>query len=128
MAYNKSKPTSFSSDQPIPDAAHDTFHRTAFAHALANQLAAAPSEEGFVVGLLRPWGTGKSSVLNIVHEYLRERSVSEYMGYHLDLLPASSRPRRNRTSFEGSRSGDGTSSSTRGRGSLLDGRAYRLIG
>lgn len=64
----------FSSDQPIPDAAHDAFQRTPFARALADQLVDAPTESGFVVGLLGPWGSGKSSILNIVYEDLGQRS------------------------------------------------------
>ena len=60
----------FSSDQPIAGRADDRLGRRAFAEALARQIATAPSETSFVVGLTGAWGSGKTSILNMVKEAL----------------------------------------------------------
>lgn len=60
----------FSSDQPIASRAGDRLGRRTFAEALARQIATAPVETGFVVGLTGPWGSGKTSILNMVTEAL----------------------------------------------------------
>jgi predicted KAP-like P-loop ATPase len=67
----------FYSDQPIADVAHDRLGRGQLARAIADQLATAPADAGFVVGLFGPWGSGKTSLLNMIRKDLeaRERIV-----------------------------------------------------
>lgn len=60
-------------DQPIRGRSEDKLGRAAFAEALANQIASAPTEGSFVVGLLGAWGSGKTSILNMVSEVLTNR-------------------------------------------------------
>ena len=57
-------------DRPIERRAQDRLGRVAFAAAIAQQLATAPADAGFVVGLVGPWGSGKTSILNLVAEAL----------------------------------------------------------
>jgi predicted KAP-like P-loop ATPase len=63
----------FSTDDPIQSSAEDRLGRAEFALALANQVATARADRGFVVGLIGPWGSGKTSVLNLLEEELRGR-------------------------------------------------------
>lgn len=61
-------------DEPISGRAHDSLSRVAFADAVAAGIATGPRAAGFVAGLLGPWGSGKSSILNMVEEALVQRS------------------------------------------------------
>lgn len=74
-ACNSKSSAFFSADQPISAAADDRLHRAPFAAALAEQLATAPANDGFVVGLFGPWGNGKTSLLNMVDEDLGKRAT-----------------------------------------------------
>ena len=63
----------FSADRPIAERSADKLGRAAFAEALATQLIAAASGDGSVVALMGPWGSGKTSILNMVREFLGAR-------------------------------------------------------
>jgi hypothetical protein len=60
-------------DRPIRGRGEDQLGRTKFAEALALEIATAPGDAGQVLALLGPWGSGKTSVLNMVTEVLEER-------------------------------------------------------
>ena len=60
------------SDRPIESALADKLHRSAFALALADELAAIKPGPGRVVALVGPWGGGKTSVLRMIQERLAE--------------------------------------------------------
>jgi len=62
----------FHPDNPIRSAADDKLGRVGLAKSIARQICLAPSKEGFVVGLLGPWGSGKSSILNLTENELRQ--------------------------------------------------------
>lgn len=66
---------SVSPDRPIEHRAEDRLERARLAEALAAQVIGAPSEDGFVVGIGGPWGSGKTSLLNLVVEAVREREA-----------------------------------------------------
>jgi hypothetical protein len=61
-----------SGDKPIESSAEDRLDRVRFAEALATQIATAPVTGSFVIGLTGPWGSGKTSLLNMVSETLTE--------------------------------------------------------
>src|SRR5688572_4396258 len=61
-------------DAPIARSDDDRLSRTAFARELADQLADAPST-GIVMALTGSWGSGKTSLLNLIAESLGERAV-----------------------------------------------------
>ena len=60
-------------DRPIRGRVEDRLGRAGFAEALALEIATAPGDAGLVLALLGPWGTGKTSVLNMVAEVLGDR-------------------------------------------------------
>lgn len=58
----------FSADRPIPGRKEDRFQRAGFADALVTQVLALPKSDSFVLGLIGPWGSGKTSILSMVEE------------------------------------------------------------
>ncbi len=66
-------------DRPITSKNQDRFSRAKFAKIVADQLITTPKYESFVIGLLGPWGSGKTSILNMVEEALAsEKSVKVF--------------------------------------------------
>src|SRR5215208_3911810 len=61
-----------SPDRPIADAADDVLGRTSVARLIAAEISAAPGNSGIVISLMGPWGSGKTSVLNLVDAELGE--------------------------------------------------------
>jgi predicted KAP-like P-loop ATPase len=59
-------------DRPIKGAAEDEFGRELFAKSLAGALSAATLGGGLVVALEGEWGSGKTSVLNMVQMSLEQ--------------------------------------------------------
>lgn len=53
-------------DTPIQEPSQDRFGRAALAESLAKQIQQADASEGLVVGVLGPWGSGKTSFVNLV--------------------------------------------------------------
>ncbi|HDS1565626.1 TPA: AAA family ATPase [Stenotrophomonas maltophilia] len=62
----------FLDDQPITDRLSDRFNRAPFASRLAQTLAQRADPSSIVVGLYGPWGDGKTSVLEMMGEALKE--------------------------------------------------------
>jgi hypothetical protein len=61
-------------DAPISGRAEDRLNRATLADAIAQQVIHGPPDLGFVIGLIGPWGSGKTSVLNMTEEAVRTRS------------------------------------------------------
>jgi len=59
-------------DQPIAQPDEDRFGIDPFAKALASSIRKMASPEGAVIALNEPWGSGKSSAVNLVLYHLRE--------------------------------------------------------
>ena len=57
-------------DQPIETPAEDRFGVDPFAHALAASILKMQSPRGSVIGLNGPWGSGKSSAVNLCRHHL----------------------------------------------------------
>ncbi|HEV3000217.1 MAG TPA: P-loop NTPase fold protein [Solirubrobacteraceae bacterium] len=70
-------------DEPIQSLEEDFLARGRFAEAVALQVRTAPTAGGFVVGVLGPWGEGKTSVLNMVFALL-ERDAPETIRVQFD--------------------------------------------
>lgn len=64
-------------DRPIADETEDRLGRAQFARLLAKVAASAPAEDGFVVGLVAPWGEGKSSVLALTKASLEKNFAQQ---------------------------------------------------
>ena len=62
---------SFDVDRPIERREHDELGRRSWAEAIAREIDAAPAEQGFTVALVGAWGSGKTSVLNMVVEAIK---------------------------------------------------------
>lgn len=69
--------TALSSDRPSSNPTEDSFGHAPFAKSLAQSIVKYPSNDGLVISLFGPWGSGKSTVLNYVKYYLKESQQSE---------------------------------------------------
>lgn len=63
-------------DNPISAKEHDTLGRTKLAETLASEVRALDVSSGCVVGILGPWGSGKTSLLNLIRNELTTNSPS----------------------------------------------------
>jgi predicted KAP-like P-loop ATPase len=66
-----------SPDSPIETANDDKLGRKTFAQALAKALAGFSEQDSFVVGIHGKWGTGKSSILNLLVEQIEKDNRSK---------------------------------------------------
>lgn len=66
-------------DQPITTPAEDRFGINPFARALATSIRKLKSPAGSVIGLNGPWGSGKSSAVNLVRHHLAGAVKAEEM-------------------------------------------------
>jgi predicted KAP-like P-loop ATPase len=62
----------FSTDRPIESRSEDLLGRAAFASQLARAVASWRQKDSLVIALYGPWGSGKSSVKNMMREALTE--------------------------------------------------------
>ena len=69
-------PALFADDLPIKSAADDRLARAPFAAAVARAIAGWSSDTSLVVAVYGPWGSGKTSVKNLVLESLQERMLA----------------------------------------------------
>ncbi len=58
------------SDRPIEDHTQDVLGRTHFAKELAKAIVDSAKGASFVIGIYGQWGSGKTSVLNMIEEFL----------------------------------------------------------
>src|SRR5438552_9839021 len=72
-----------SPDSPIETAKNDKLGRKTFAQALARALAGFSGQDSFVVGIHGKWGTGKSSILNLLVEQIEKDNISRTDGEKL---------------------------------------------
>lgn len=57
-------------DRPITTPEQDAFGRVTFAKSLARYIQSVPNDQSTVFALTGPWGTGKTSVLNLIEDAL----------------------------------------------------------
>ena len=62
----------FDGDRPIERLEDDRLNRRPFAESIARSILDAPSENGFTVAIIGEWGSGKTSVMNMIAEELRK--------------------------------------------------------
>lgn len=60
------------SDLPIKKSSEDALNRTSFAESLAKVMVEYEAPEGFTIGMYGKWGSGKTSVINMVLEKVEE--------------------------------------------------------
>lgn len=64
-------PEYISSDRPIASSGEDQLRRAGFAAAVARAIRGWKGRDSLVIALCGPWGSGKSSVKNMVLDFLR---------------------------------------------------------
>ena len=69
--------TGLSADRPSSNPQDDLFGHAPFAESLANSICRYPGNDGLVLALYGPWGSGKSTVLNYVRHFLEQRPEAE---------------------------------------------------
>lgn len=73
------------SDRPISHPQDDLLNRSNFALALARAIDnLTVAQDGFVIGLLGPWGSGKSSVVELTLRFLRHLEMQRASETNLD--------------------------------------------
>jgi predicted KAP-like P-loop ATPase len=82
MPASESKIVQFASDTAIRSSAEDLLGRTGFAASLANAIAQSSSDNTIVIALNGDWGTGKSSIKNMVVENLTKRDVAKVIEFN----------------------------------------------
>ena len=68
----RGEPMDLSSDKPIEHPEKDEFDFKRFAQSIARRIIKNNNPEGTVIAINGPWGSGKSSVINLVKHYLEE--------------------------------------------------------
>lgn len=71
---------SFGTDTPIKVKEQDLIGRASFAERLADILKSAEGSEPLVIGLYGPWGSGKTSVINLVENALSRKDGNDKTG------------------------------------------------
>jgi predicted KAP-like P-loop ATPase len=66
-----------SNDTPICDPQDDQFGVSPFAQAIARSIEKLTAPEGTVIALTGPWGSGKSSVVNLIRYHLKQAEEAE---------------------------------------------------
>ena len=61
----------FTSDAPIESKEQDKLRRANFAESLGDALLSYDAYDSLVVGLYGPWGSGKTSLINMALEKIR---------------------------------------------------------
>jgi predicted KAP-like P-loop ATPase len=65
-------------DRPIEDVSEDALGVQAFAHTLADSILRMAPSNGFVIALPGEWGSGKSSILNLVERRIVHREMATW--------------------------------------------------
>ena len=69
---NRGDPMNSFNDKPIKQPGEDQFGFSPFAEAIAQSIIKNKNPEGTVIAINGPWGSGKSSVINLVKHYLKK--------------------------------------------------------
>ncbi|MBE6052268.1 MAG: hypothetical protein E7214_16935 [Clostridium sp.] len=64
----------YNSDKPINELNDDVLGRKVFAKQLANAILSFNSEDSFTIGLYGKWGSGKTSIINMMQKEIDERT------------------------------------------------------
>ncbi len=83
----KSQPGPVVRDAAIEKRADDRLGRAPFADAIAQHIVEGNVSDGAVVAVMGPWGSGKTSVLNMVREALSDRPDDRVLVVGAELFP-----------------------------------------
>ena len=66
----------FDADRPIERRKDDCLGRRAFAESVAKRIQDVPAQHGFTIAVTGEWGSGKTSILNMVAEVLEDETIT----------------------------------------------------
>jgi predicted KAP-like P-loop ATPase len=69
-------------DAPIEGRSQDRLNRATLANAIADQVVHGPAGHGLVIGIAGKWGSGKTSLLRMVEETVREKSDTTVLSFN----------------------------------------------
>lgn len=64
------------SDKPISNISEDLFRRAPFVDLLYQEIKSIPDTESVTIGLSGPWGSGKTSIINLVCQKLENDRIN----------------------------------------------------
>lgn len=67
----------FCSDKPIDNSENDLLNRTSFSKQLAKAILSYTSKDNFTISLCGKWGSGKTSILNMVERYIADLTKND---------------------------------------------------
>ena len=67
----------WNSDQPVENPSQDLFGRVGFAKRTAKEILAWSHRESLVVGINGEWGSGKTSLANLIEHFIREQAEQD---------------------------------------------------
>ncbi|MCX6582345.1 MAG: P-loop NTPase fold protein [Candidatus Aminicenantes bacterium] len=67
----------FKADQPIKSSKEDILGRQSFSQSLGNAILSYKEKESIAIGLHGTWGSGKTSIINMVLEYIENESAKQ---------------------------------------------------
>lgn len=67
----------FCSDKPIDNSENDLLNRTSFSKQLAKAILSYTSKDNFTISLCGKWGSGKTSILNMVEGYIADLTKND---------------------------------------------------
>ena len=73
---SRGEPMNSFNDKPIKQPGEDRFGFSPFAETIAQSIIKNRNSEGTVMAIHGPWGSGKSSVINLVKHYLKKKIKS----------------------------------------------------
>jgi pantothenate kinase-related protein Tda10 len=76
----------FRGDEPIEKASDDALGRSDLAEGIAKLIRGFSAAEGVVIGILGPWGSGKTSLINLMEEALSGDEDSSLAIQSLDVF------------------------------------------
>ena len=65
----------FDADRPVERRKDDRLGRSAFAESVAKRIQDVPAQHGFTIAVTGEWGSGKTSILNMVAEALEDEKI-----------------------------------------------------
>ncbi|MCA6079927.1 MAG: KAP family NTPase [Endomicrobium sp.] len=79
MTDNKGdfKRKNFDADDPIKDKKDDMLGRTRFAEDISSNLLNWESDKSIIIGINGVWGSGKSSVINLIKQCIKDKTVTD---------------------------------------------------
>lgn len=87
MEYSKQNNREFTADKPIPSLSKDEFGRQQYVESIAAALVNSADSDGLVLGISGPWGSGKTSLKNMIKDELQHHQDKENAVHVIEFDP-----------------------------------------